>query len=146
MTLSPTRIAIPNKGRLADPAIDLLNKAGFRFETSSRALSVPVRNMPVEVLFIRADDIPELVFDGAAQFGITGLDLVAEASLDTTIVSEFGFGNRDHHSSGERICRSCTQAQYRRRCGRPRFERKYDDGQWPATSRDGARIPSRADR
>ena len=92
MTPSPTRIAIPNKGRLADPAIDLLNKAGFRFETSSRALSVPVRNMPVEVLFIRADDIPELVFDGAAQFGITGLDLVVEASLDTTIVSELGFG------------------------------------------------------
>ena len=92
MTSSTTRIAIPNKGRLAEPAIDLLNKAGLRFEASSRALCVPVPNMPVEVLLVRADDIPELVFDGVAQFGITGLDLVAEASLDTTIVSELGFG------------------------------------------------------
>lgn len=92
MTSSLTRIAIPNKGRLADPSIDLLNKAGLRFEVSSRALSVPVRNMPVEVLLVRADDIPELVYDNVAQFGITGLDLVAEASLDTTIVSELGFG------------------------------------------------------
>ncbi len=87
-----TRVAVPNKGRLADPAVDLLRKAGLRFEVSSRALSVPVRNMPVEVLFVRADDIPELVFDGVAQFGITGLDLVAEASLDVAIVSELGFG------------------------------------------------------
>jgi len=87
-----TRIAVPNKGRLADPSVDLLRKAGLRFEVSSRALSVPVRNMPVEVLFVRADDIPELVFDGVADFGITGLDLVAEAALDVSIVSELGFG------------------------------------------------------
>ena len=55
------RVAVPNKGRLAGPSVDLLRKAGLRFEVSSRALSVPVRNMPVEVLFVRADDIPELV-------------------------------------------------------------------------------------
>ena len=87
-----TRIAVPNKGRLADPSVDLLRKAGLRFEISTRALSVPVRNMPVEVLFVRADDIPELVYDGVAEFGITGLDLVAEATLDVSIVSELGFG------------------------------------------------------
>ena len=92
MMSEQTRIAVPNKGRLADPSVDLLRKAGLRFEVSSRALSVPVRNMPVEVLFVRADDIPELVFDGVAEFGITGLDLVAEASLDVSIVSELGFG------------------------------------------------------
>lgn len=86
------RVAVPNKGRLADPSIDLLRKAGLRFEMSPRALSVPVRNMPVEVLFVRADDIPELVYDGVADFGITGLDLVAEATLDISIVSELGFG------------------------------------------------------
>jgi ATP phosphoribosyltransferase len=92
MKLGTTRVAVPNKGRLADPSVDLLRKAGLRFEVSERALSVPVRNMPVEVLFVRADDIPELVFDGVAAFGITGLDLVAEASLDVSIVSELGFG------------------------------------------------------
>jgi len=87
-----TRVAVPNKGRLADPSVDLLRKAGLRFEVSSRALSVPVSNMPVEVLFVRADDIPELVHDGVANFGITGLDLVAEACLDVSIQSELGFG------------------------------------------------------
>jgi len=87
-----TRIAIPNKGRLSDPSVDLLRKAGLVFETSSRALSVPARNMPVEVLFVRADDIPELVSDNVAQFGITGLDLVAEAGVETEIVLELGFG------------------------------------------------------
>jgi ATP phosphoribosyltransferase len=92
MMPSTTRVAVPNKGRLADPSVDLLRKAGLRFEVSSRALSVPVRNMPVEVLFVRADDIPELVHDGVADFGITGLDLVSEATLDVSIVSELGFG------------------------------------------------------
>ncbi|MEN8239477.1 MAG: ATP phosphoribosyltransferase [Actinomycetota bacterium] len=92
MMSGTTRVAVPNKGRLADPSVDLLRKAGLRFEVSPRALSVPVSNMPVEVLFVRADDIPELVFDGVAEFGITGLDLAAEASLDISIVSELGFG------------------------------------------------------
>jgi ATP phosphoribosyltransferase len=92
MMQGTTRVAVPNKGRLSDPSVDLLRKAGLRFETSTRALSVPVRNMPVEVLFVRADDIPELVYDGVADFGVTGLDLVAEASLDVSIVSELGFG------------------------------------------------------
>jgi ATP phosphoribosyltransferase len=87
-----TRVAVPNKGRLADPSVEMLRKAGLRFEGSSRALSVPVQNMPVDVLFVRADDIPELVYDGVADFGITGLDLVAEATLDVSIVSELGFG------------------------------------------------------
>ncbi len=87
-----TRIAIPNKGRLSEPSVDLLRKAGLVFETSSRALSVPARNMPVEVLFVRADDIPELVHDDVAQFGVTGLDLVAESGVDTRVVLELGFG------------------------------------------------------
>lgn len=87
-----TRIAVPNKGRLCGPSVDLLRAAGLVFEDSSRALSVPVRNMPVEVLFVRADDIPELVRDDVAQYGITGLDLVAESVADTTVVQDLGFG------------------------------------------------------
>ena len=87
-----TRIAVPNKGRLSEPSVDLLRAAGLVLETSSRALSVPVRNMPVEVLFVRAEDIPELVHDDVVQFGITGLDLVAESVADTTVVQELGFG------------------------------------------------------
>ncbi len=86
------RVAIPNKGRLSDPSVDLLRAAGLVFETSSRALSIPVRNMPVEVLFVRAEDIPELVHDDVAQYGITGLDLIAESTAETTVVQDLGFG------------------------------------------------------
>lgn len=86
------RIALPNKGRLSEPSVDLLRAAGLVFESSSRALAVPVRNMPVEVLFVRADDIPELVYDDVAQYGITGLDLVAESAVETTVVQDLGFG------------------------------------------------------
>jgi len=86
------RVAVPNKGRLSDPSVELLRQAGLVFEASSRALSVPVRNMPVEVLFVRADDIPELVHDQVVQFGITGLDLVAEASFDVELIAELGYG------------------------------------------------------
>ena len=87
-----TRIALPNKGRLSEPSVHLLRAAGLVFETSSRALSVPVHNMPVEVLFVRADDIPELVHDGIAHFGMTGLDLVTESVADTTVVLGLDFG------------------------------------------------------
>ena len=86
------RIAVPNKGRLSEPSVDLLRAAGLVFETSSRALSIPVRNMPMEVLFVRAEDIPELVHDDVAQYGITGLDLVAESAAETTVVQDLGFG------------------------------------------------------
>ncbi|MGI9586539.1 MAG: ATP phosphoribosyltransferase [Acidimicrobiia bacterium] len=87
-----TRIAVPNKGRLAVPSQDLLRAAGLVFESSSRALTVTAHNMPIEVLFVRADDIPELVHDGVAQYGITGLDLVTEAGLDNVVVQDLGFG------------------------------------------------------
>ena len=86
------RVAVPNKGRLSDPSVELLRQAGLVFEPTTRALAVPVRNMPVEILFVRADDIPELVNDHVVQFGITGLDLVAEASFDVELVAELGYG------------------------------------------------------
>lgn len=88
----PIRLAIPNKGRLERPAVDLLRQAGMAFETSNRTLSVPVLNVPVELLFVRADDIPELVSDGVADLGITGRDLVEEAGLGVDVLVDLGFG------------------------------------------------------
>lgn len=88
----PVRLAIPNKGRLERPAVELLRQAGMAFETSNRTLSVPVQNVPVELLFVRADDIPELVADGVADLGITGRDLVEEAGLDVAVLTDLGFG------------------------------------------------------
>jgi ATP phosphoribosyltransferase len=62
------------------------------FETADRTLAVPVRNMPVELLFVRADDIPELVADGVAELGITGRDLVEEVGLEVEVLTALGFG------------------------------------------------------
>ncbi len=91
--MSTLRIAVPNKGRLEDPAAELLLHSGMRFEKTTRSLSVPVANVDVELLFVRTEDIPELVADGVAGIGITGLDLLEEAGLAVEVVAELGFGH-----------------------------------------------------
>lgn len=91
--MSTLRIAVPNKGRLEEPAAELLLHSGMGFEKTARSLSVPVANVDVELLFVRTEDIPELVADGVAGIGITGLDLLEEAGLAVEVVSELGFGH-----------------------------------------------------
>ena len=49
------RIAVPNKGRLERPAADLLRQSGMRYEKTDRSLSVPVRNIDIELLFVRVE-------------------------------------------------------------------------------------------
>lgn len=91
--MRPMRFALPNKGRLEGPTSRLLQQAGFRYERTERTLSVPVRGRNVELLFVRADDICELVTDGVADLGVTGLDLVAESGADIEVLAELGFGH-----------------------------------------------------
>jgi ATP phosphoribosyltransferase len=91
--VSTLRIAVPNKGRLEEPAAELLRHSGMRFEKTARSLSVPVANVAVELLFVRTEDIPELVADGVAGIGITGLDLLEEAGLAVEVVAELDFGH-----------------------------------------------------
>jgi len=86
------RIAVPNKGRLEQPATDLLRQAGFRFERTERSLAVPVRDAPIELLFVRAKDVAELVSDGVAELGVTGIDLTREDDAPVATVAELGFG------------------------------------------------------
>ena len=86
------RIAVPTKGRLAEPSAELLRRAGIRFERSDRALSVAARSAPVELLFVRSDDVAELVADGVAALGITGYDLLRESGFDLDRVLPLGFG------------------------------------------------------
>lgn len=85
-----TRIALPNKGRLAEGARELLERAGLAFESRERALQASLGN-DFTALFVRAADIPEFVADGAADFGITGRDLVEEAGRPVTTVLDLGF-------------------------------------------------------
>jgi|FLYL01.1.fsa_nt_gi ATP phosphoribosyltransferase len=87
------RVAVPNKGRLQEPSIELLRDAGLSFETTDRALAVPARNADVELLFVRTEDIPELVSEGAAALGITGIDLLAERGNGLETLVELGYGH-----------------------------------------------------
>ncbi len=87
------RIAVPSKGRLREPAIELLHDAGLGPETpGDRALAFPCRNAPVEALLVRADDVPEYVQDGVVDCGITGLDIVRESGVHVRELLRLGFG------------------------------------------------------
>lgn len=87
------RLAVPNKGRLQQPTATMLEQGGFSYEKTDRALAVPVRNMDLEVLFVRTDDVAEFVADGVADLGITGIDLLAESGLELEIIEKLGFGH-----------------------------------------------------
>ncbi len=87
------RLAVPNKGRLQQPTANLLKQGGFSYEKTERALSVPVRNMDLEVLFVRTDDVSEFVADGVADLGVTGVDLLAESGMELEIIQKLGYGH-----------------------------------------------------
>ena len=84
-------LAVPSKGRMAAPALELCAAAGLSFEAGERSLLIPCRNAPVDLLLVRAHDIPEYVQDGVVHAGITGANLVAEAEADVVMVCELGF-------------------------------------------------------
>ncbi|HET9426627.1 MAG TPA: ATP phosphoribosyltransferase [Gemmatimonadaceae bacterium] len=86
------RIAIPNKGRLADDTRQLFDDAGLDVRArGERALSASLGGV-FEAIFVRAQDIPEFVADAAADVGITGLDLIEESGRCLTPISDLGFG------------------------------------------------------
>jgi len=76
------RLAIPNKGRLVEPTLRLLRDAGLVFEEHDRSLVALVQNYALDILFVRTNDIIEFVGDGVADLGITGEDLLSEASAE----------------------------------------------------------------
>ena len=84
-------VAVPSKGRMAPPSLELLAAAGLRFEAGERALHVPCQNAPVDLLLVRPHDIPEYVQDGVVHIGITGANLVAEARADVVRLADLGF-------------------------------------------------------
>ncbi len=86
------KLAVPAKGRLAEPALRLCSDAGLSFEVTERSLVVPCANAPVDLLLVRPSDIPEYAQDGVVDLGITGANLVAEADADVVTLAELGFG------------------------------------------------------
>ena len=87
------RIAIPSKGRISEPSVSLLEKAGIGLvDNSNRKLFSTTFDSDIDVMFTRAADIPDYVADGAADMGITGKDLIAERDADVEILYDLGFG------------------------------------------------------
>lgn len=87
------RIGIPSKGRLAEMASQLLVEAGLKFRRQERSLFARVRDMPIEITFLRTDDIPVLCAEGAIDMGITGGDLIDETGVELTNRLALGMGN-----------------------------------------------------
>ncbi len=87
------RIAIQSKGRLNEDSMALLSEAGIKVGTSKRTLLSAAKNFPLEILFLRDDDIPETVADGVADIGIVGLNELREKEAHVNIIRKLGFGS-----------------------------------------------------
>jgi ATP phosphoribosyltransferase len=86
-------MALPSKGRLREPSWLLLEASGVSpQEPGERVLQAHCRNADIDLLFVRADDIPEYVQDGVVDCGITGLDLVHERECSVEVLLRLGFG------------------------------------------------------
>ncbi len=87
------KIAIQKSGRLSENSIDLLKECGIKISNGNRKLKTDATNFPMEVLFLRDDDIPQYVEQGVADIGILGENEVWEKDKDVKIVEQLGFGN-----------------------------------------------------
>ncbi|MGM9768161.1 MAG: ATP phosphoribosyltransferase [Candidatus Cryptobacteroides sp.] len=85
------RIAIQSKGRLNEETVGLLESIGIKIDDAKRKFLTKSGNFPIEVLYMRDDDIPQLVANGTATLGIVGLNEVVEKGYDLKIVEKLGF-------------------------------------------------------
>jgi ATP phosphoribosyltransferase len=90
--MQPFRFGVPSKGRLSEITGDLLKQAGLSFRRQERSLFARVRELPIDMTFLRTEDIPVLCAEGAIDMGITGSDLVAEANADVATRLDLGVG------------------------------------------------------
>ncbi|MBQ8543154.1 MAG: ATP phosphoribosyltransferase [Bacteroidaceae bacterium] len=86
------RIAVQTKGRLNEQSMQLLRDAGVTIKEEKRKFLMRASDFPVEILFLRDDDIPQTVSMGAADLGIVGYNEVAERGYDVDILQKLGFG------------------------------------------------------
>ena len=85
------RIAVQSKGRLFEETMALLQEADIKISTSKRILLVQSSNFPIEVLFLRDDDIPQSVAGGVADLGIVGENEFVERKEDAEVIKRLGF-------------------------------------------------------
>lgn len=86
------KIALQRSGRLADASTDLLRKCGIRFSNGLGKLRAEAADFPLEIYFLRDDDIPDYVADGVADVGIVGENVLAENPKDVDSIEKLGFG------------------------------------------------------
>ncbi|MDB4924548.1 ATP phosphoribosyltransferase [Mucilaginibacter sp.] len=86
------KIAIQKSGRLNEKSVELLKNCGLNFENYKSSLISPVSNFPLEILFLRDDDIPEYVQDGIADLGIVGENVIEETEVAVSYLQRLGFG------------------------------------------------------
>ncbi len=86
------RIALQKKGRLNEDSMKLFKEAGIKFNVGSGKLVASSPNFPIEVLFLRDDDIPQTVADGVADIGIVGENEMYEKGFDVNVTRKLGFG------------------------------------------------------
>lgn len=86
------RIGLPSKGRLAELTTELLRQAGLSFRRQERSLFARVKELPLDVTFLRTDDIPILCAEGAIDLGITGSDLVEESGVTSQVLERLRLG------------------------------------------------------
>jgi ATP phosphoribosyltransferase len=91
-TLKTLKIAIQKSGRLNDKSVELLKNCGLSFENYKSSLISNVSNFPLEILFLRDDDIPEYVQDGIADLGIVGENGIEESLVEVNYLQRLGFG------------------------------------------------------
>lgn len=87
------KIAIQKSGRLSEKSISLLTECGIKISNGSRKLKTEARNFPMEILFLRDDDIPQYVEKGVADIGILGENEVWEKDKDVEVIQKLGYGN-----------------------------------------------------
>lgn len=85
------RIAVQSKGRLFEETMELLQEAGIKLNNIKRTLLIPAKDFPVEILFLRDDDIPQAVATGVADIGVVGENEFVEKNEDADIVKRLGF-------------------------------------------------------
>lgn len=86
------RIGLPSKGRLSELAGELLRQAGLQFRRQERGLFARVSGLPIDLTFLRTDDIPTLCGEGAIDMGITGSDLLEESCAKVDVRLKLGVG------------------------------------------------------
>ncbi|MBS3815441.1 MAG: ATP phosphoribosyltransferase [Hadesarchaea archaeon] len=88
------KLAIPNKGRLCEPALELLEDSGIGVvDRGARQLIASTKDPELEIVFVRTQDIPDIVSQRAADLGITGHDLVLESESDVEELLDLEYGN-----------------------------------------------------